>query len=125
MLCINNYTGKRYGFLTYNCWHHVVNVRKDVGIKTKVYTVTSMAVGVIASKFNTERISNQHGLTLITEPQNYDIIIFIRPVAGTDYYHAGIYYNNYISHCCNIRKQVVLEPLSEAVKLRRKIEFWR
>lgn len=122
---INNYTGKRYGFLIYNCWQHVVAVRKDVGIKTKMYTVVSMSVDVIASKFNTERTSNQHGLTLITEPGNYDIVIFIRPVAGTDYYHAGIYYNAWISHCCNIRKQVVFEPLSEAVKFRRKIEFWR
>lgn len=125
MININSYTGKRYGFMTYNCWQHIVCVRKDAGIKTKMYTVVSMAGEVVASKFNEERTKNEHGLTLITKPQNYDIIIFVRSMVGTDYHHAGIYYDEYISHCCNAVGQVILEPLRNAVKNRRSIEFWR
>lgn len=111
--------------MTYNCWQHVVSVRKDAGIKTKIYTVASMVPAVIASKFNIERAKNQHGLTKIIKPQNYDIIIFVRPMVGVDYHHAGIYYEGHISHCCNAVGQVILEPLRDAVKNRRSIEFWR
>lgn len=125
MIDINTYTGKRYGFMTYNCWQHVVSVRKDAGIETKMYTVASMIPGVIASKFNTERSKNLHSLILVTKPQNYDIIIFVRSIVGTDYHHAGIYYDEHISHCCNAVGQVILEPLREAIKNRRSIEFWR
>lgn len=122
---INFYTGKSYGFMRYNCWQHVVAVRKDVGIKTKMYTVASMTAGVVASKFNIERTRNQHGLMLVDSPRNYDIVIFIRPTAGTDYYHAGIWFNEWVSHCCNIAGQVIFEPLREAVKNRRDVELWR
>lgn len=122
---INFYTGKRYGFMTYNCWQHVVAVRKAAGIKTKMYTVASMAAGVVASKFNTERTRNEHGLILVTEPKNFDIVIFKRPVAGIDYYHAGIWFNGWVSHSCNIAEQVIFEPLREAIKNRREVELWR
>lgn len=122
---INSYTGIRYGFMTYNCWQHVVAVRKDAGIKTKMYTVASMSAGVIASKFNTERVRNNHGLILITEPKNFDIVIFKRVVVGVDYYHAGIWFKGWISHSCNIAGQVIFEPLRDAIKIRRGIELWR
>lgn len=122
---INFYTGKRYGFMTYNCWQHVVAVRKAAGIKTKMYTVASMARGVVASEFNTEQIRNEHGLILVTEPKNFDIVIFKRSVAGTDYYHAGIWFNGWVSHCCNVAKQVIFEPLREAIKNKREVELWR
>lgn len=125
MIDINSYTGKPYGFMTYNCWQHVVAVRHAVGIKTKMYTVVSMAAGVVASKFNSERTRNEHGLTLVTHPKNYDIVIFIRPVAGIDYYHSGIWFNGWVSHSCNIVKQVIFQPLEEAVKNRREVELWR
>lgn len=125
MIDINFYTGKPYGFMTYNCWQHVVTVRRAVGIKTKMYTVVSMAAGVVASKFNSERARNEHGLELVTHPKNYDIVIFIRPVAGIDYYHAGIWFNGWVSHSCNVAKQVIFQPLGEAIKNRREVELWR
>jgi len=111
--------------MTYNCWQHVVTVRRAVGIKTKMYTLVSMAAGVVASKFNTERTRNEHGLELVIHPKNYDIVIFIRPVAGTDYYHAGIWFDGWVSHSCNVAKQVIFQPLQEAVKNRREVELWR
>lgn len=111
--------------MTYNCWQHVVSVRTDAGMKTKMYTAVSMIPAIIASKFNTVRNENQHDLIKVTNPQNYDIIIFVRPMAGIDYHHAGIYYDKYISHCCNAVGQVILEPLTYAVKNRRSVEFWR
>jgi len=111
--------------MTYNCWQHVVAVRKSAGIKTKMYTVASMAAGVVASKFNTERTRNTHGLILVTEARNFDIVIFKRPVASIDYYHAGIWFNDWVSHSCNIVGQVIFEPLTEAIKNRRDVEFWR
>lgn len=125
MIDINSYTGKPYGFMTYNCWHHVVAVRNAVGMKTKMYTAITMTASAISSKFNVERVKNEHGLILISKPRNYDIVIFKRPVARIDYYHAGIWFNGWVSHSCSIFKQVVFEPLKEATTIRTEVEFWR
>ncbi len=125
MTDINSYTGKRYGFMSYNCWQHVVAVRKDVGVKTKTYSVISMTASVIASKFNSERSRNEHGLTFVTEPKNYDIVIFKRKITGVDYHHCGIWFDEWISHSCNIARQVIFQPLEEAIKNRRGVELWR
>jgi len=128
MIDINSYTGKRYGFMSYNCWQHVVAVRHAVGIKTKMYVAKTDTVGEISLTFDIILHENKNNFISMTELKNYDIVIFKRPVAGINYYHAGVWFNGWVSHSCSVARQVVFEPLREAVKNRRskiKMEFLR
>lgn len=119
---INDYTGRAYNFRRYNCWHHVRNVRADAGLDTPQFDVISPAQ--IQAAFDDGHAAPK-GLEQVFAPKNFDAVLMCQRVAGRLVWHAGVYYDGYVSHCELAARQVRLEPLSD-LKLRFvEIEFWR
>lgn len=119
---ITNYTGLAYNFRTYNCWHHVVNVRKDAGLKTPDFNVANPMLINYAFDSGHE---NPKGLTRQQVPKDYDIVLLGFKHAGRIVWHSGVYYGGNVSHCERIAKQVKYEPLADLRAVYTEIEFWR
>lgn len=119
---INNYTGKPYNFRKYNCWHHVRAVRADAGLNTPEFDVTSPAA--INSAFDAGHYDTK-GLVKVKEPQNFDAVLLGAHLAGRIVWHAGVYYDGFVSHCELASRQVRLELLTEMKERYVEIEFWR
>lgn len=119
---ITEYTGKAYNFRTYNCWHHVAQVRQDVGLATPDFNVASPTQIGIAFD---EGHKNPQGLQRQQSPKNYDIVLLGFTHAGRIIWHSGIYFDGNVSHCERIAKQVKFEPLSDLKNTYTEIEFWR
>lgn len=119
---INDYTGRAYNFRRYNCWQHVREVRADAGLETPEFDVISPAQ--IQAAFDDGHAAPK-GLEQVFEPKNFDAVLMCQKVAGRLVWHAGVYYEGFVSHCELAARQVKLEPLSD-LKLRyQEIEFWR
>lgn len=119
---ITDYTGRAYNFRRYNCWHHVRNVRADAGLETPKFDVISPAQ--IQAAFDDGHAAPK-GLEQVFEPQNFDAVLMCQRVAGRLVWHAGVYYDGYVSHCELAARQVRLEPLSDLRLRFVEIEFWR
>lgn len=119
---ITDYTGKAYDFKTYNCWHHVSAVRKDIGVETPRYDVSRPIE--IAPAFDGIR-SDDNGLTRVSEVRDYDIVLMGVDVGGRVVWHAGVYFAGYVSHCECSARQVRLELFSDIKKNYTRVEFWR
>ena len=74
---ITDYTGRRYDFRKYNCWHHVRAVRADAGIDTPAFDVAtpSGADAMFAEGFRDSR-----GLVRVHEPVS--VLDFLDPNSG-------------------------------------------
>ncbi|HID7510321.1 TPA: hypothetical protein ACXHW4_004220 [Enterobacter hormaechei] len=119
---INDYTGRAYNFRRYNCWQHVREVRRDAGMETPEFDVISPTQ--IQAAFDDGHAAPK-GLEQVFEPKNFDAVLMCQKVAGRLVWHAGVYYEGFVSHCELAARQVRLEPLSD-LKLRYpEIEFWR
>lgn len=119
---INDYTGLPYNFRRRNCWHHVRNVRRDAGLETPEFDVISPAQ--IQAAFDDGHAAPK-GLEQVFEPQNFDAVLMGAKVAGRLVWHAGVYYEGFVSHCELAARQVRLEPLSDLKLKYPEIEFWR
>lgn len=119
---INDYTGRAYNFRRYNCWHHVRNVRRDAGLETPEFDVISPAQ--IQAAFD-DGHSAPKGLEQVFAPQNFDAVLMAQKVAGRLVWHAGVYFDGFVSHCELAARQVRLEPLSDLKSRFSDIEFWR
>ena len=119
---INSYTGIPYHFTAYNCWGHVVKVRKDAGLETKLFTSESPTTLAIARAFKKGRADKNNGLTVVQYPKDYDIVIGTKKGILP---HSGVYYAGYVSHCGAGRGAVCTSEYSEFVKDYGDIELWR
>jgi len=126
---INSYTGKRYGFFSYNCWQHVIAVRKDAGVNVEIDINSLSKSNIVHHDWGSlASFRNNHGLILLmsqNKARNFDIMIFKRPISDVNYYHAGIWFNGWISHSCNTVGQVIFEPLRQVMANRKGFEIWR
>lgn len=120
---INDYTGLAYDFRTRNCWHHVINVRRDAGLKTPKFDAVSPAGANDA--FIKGQYHDSKGLVRVKEPQDFDAVLMGSRHGGRIIWHSGVYYRGYISHCERAAKMVKLESLSDIRKRYPEIQFWR
>jgi len=119
---VNDYTGRPYNFRTYNCWHHVRQVRADAGIDTPRFDVArpSEADAMFAGGFEDSR-----GLTQVDAPQDFDAVLMGERHGRRIVWHSGVYYRGYVSHCELASKQVKLESLADISARFQEIQFWR
>lgn len=119
---INAYTGKAYNFRTYNCWHHVRAVRADAGLETPEFDVVSPKD--INAAFDGGHADTK-GLIRANTPSNYDAVLLGIRTGNRIVWHAGVYYDGFISHCALYARQVKLDSLSDLRQEYTEIEFWR
>lgn len=119
---ITEYTGTRYDFRNYNCWHHVSRVRADAGLETPVFDVATPAA--INAAFDAGRADPKE-LRRADIPQNFDAVLMASRHAGRLIWHAGIYFDGMVSHCDRAARQVKLETLRDLTARYQRIEFWR
>ncbi len=120
---MQRYVGKPYSFRKYNCFHHVVAVRKDFGIKTTTFQPKTLAV---AFELITAQMSVlDHGLSLVESPQNFDVVFVEHKVNGKKRYHCGVYYDGYVSHCCVDFGSVRHELIDNFTNGYDGVTFWR
>lgn len=119
---ITDYTGERYDFRNYNCWHHVRRVRGDAGLQTPAFDVTTPAA--INAAFDAGH-ADPKGLQCVGAPQNFDAVLMAERHAGRLVWHAGVYFDGMVSHCDRAARQVKLETLSDLTTRYQRIEFWR
>lgn len=119
---INDYTGRAYNFRRYNCWQHVRAVRDDAGLYTPEFDVISPAH--IQDAFD-DGHSAPKGLEQVFHPINFDAVLMATKVAGRLVWHAGVYFDGFVSHCELAARQVRLESLSDLRARFSEIEFWR
>lgn len=119
---ISYYTGIPYNFRSYNCWHHVRRVRSDAGLFTPEFDVKSPAG--ISDAFAAGH-ADPKGLIQHNAPRDYDAVLLGKRVAGRLVWHAGVYYQGFVSHCELAAKQVRLESLSDLKTKYQRVEFWR
>lgn len=121
-MSITDYTGARYDFRTYNCWHHVRRVREDAGLTTPSFDVASPAN--IAEAFEKGH-RDPAGLKQHDTPQNFDAVLMGCRVGSRIVWHAGVYFDGMVSHCELQARQVRLESLADIKDRYPNIEFWR
>lgn len=119
---INDYTGRRYDFRRYNCWHHVRAVRADVGIDTPAFDVAAPSG---ADAMFSEGFRDSRGLVRVYEPQDFDAVLMGEQHGSRILWHSGVYYGGYVSHCELAARQVKLEALADIRARFQEIQFWR
>lgn len=119
---INDYTGRRYDFRRYNCWHHVRAVRADAGIDTPRFDVTSISA---ADAMFAEGLRDSRGLLRVTEPRDLDAVLMGVRHGKRIVWHSGVYYQGCVSHCELEARQVRLEEMADIRARYSEIEFWR
>ena len=117
------YIGKPYDFRTFNCWHYVSQVRKDCGIKTKMFKPRTMTDAFEVITAQMAIVDN--GLTLVDEPQNLDIVIIEKKNGKRKISHCGIYHEGYVGHCDNNFGAVRYQEYNEFIKGYERVTFWR
>jgi hypothetical protein len=119
---INDYTGRRYDFRKYNCWHHVLTVRADIGIETPRFDVAAPSD---ADAMFTEGFRDSRGLVRADTPQDFDAVLMGARHGSRIVWHSGVYYEGYVSHCELAARQVKLESLADIRARFQEIQFWR
>jgi hypothetical protein len=111
--------GKPYSFREYNCWDHVAEVRKENGIKTKLFKPKNLDN---AYKLITAQMQKlESGLTLVDHKIDMDIVI----VKKGRTYHCGLCFGDDVIHCSRQLKQVVKESFSDFIKTYESYTLWR
>ena len=111
--------GTPYNFKDYNCWDYCADVRRDNGIKTKLFKPKNLANAFKEITAQMQKLG--HGLMLVTDKQDFDIIITKK--AGI--YHCGLCYGNDVIHCSRQLRQVVKEPFVNFIKPYESHNLWR
>lgn len=120
---ISKYIGKPYSFKRFNCWDFAVLVRKENGIKTKIFKARNMNEAF--ETFTAQMAKVDSGLLRVYSPIDFDIVVVSRVLAGRKTYHCGIYYKGDVAHCCNHFGAVRQESLIEFKKDYEGATFWR
>ena len=120
---LTQYIGKPYSFKKFNCWDFVALVRKDNGIKTKLFKVRNMDEAF--ETFTAQMAKVGSGLLRVESPGDFDVVVVTRTLKGRKTYHCGLYYNGDVAHCCNNFGAVRAESLAEFTKDYEGVTFWR
>lgn len=117
------YIGKPYSFRRFNCWDYAKLIRSDNGIVTKMFQPKTLSG---AFELITAEMSKLgHGLSLVIEPENFDIIFVENEINGKKRYHCGVYHDNHVAHCCPLFGSVRYELLSDFKSGYSGVSFWR
>lgn len=119
---IHEYTGLPYDFRRRNCWHHVCDVRSSAGLITPLFDVISPAY--VQEAF-AEGHNSSKGLIQVYTPENFDAVLMGARMGGRIVWHAGVYFDGFVSHCDAAAKQVKLEAFRDIQERYKEIEFWR
>ena len=111
--------GTPYNFKDYNCWDYVSDIRKDNGIKTKLFKPKNLTNAFKEITAQMQKLG--HGLTLVTDKQDFDIII----TKKGSIYHCGLCVGGDVIHCSRQLKQVVKESFSDFIKPYESFKLWR
>ena len=116
MNSLAKYVGIAYEYRTYNCWHHVREVRADAGLKTPEFDCVShdCEYGIFELGRETK------AMWQLETPQNYCAVLMLN---GKEW-HSGVYCDGYVSHCDRNAKQVRLDSLAALTKRCDIVEFW-
>jgi hypothetical protein len=120
---ITSYTGLPYDFRRYNCWHHVCRVRADAGLSTPDFDVTA-PLAKCSALFDAAR-AEPRGMQRVDNPADFDIVLLGSIAGGRLVWHAGAYYDSYVSHCSLAAGQVRLDTLADLRNDYTRVEFWR
>lgn len=101
---MKNYNGRRFSFKFYNCYHHVVDVRKDAGLLTPPINMPESKEQIWPE---IKRVIELSAMP-VDKPQNYDVAIFGGAVG-----HIGVYIDGLISHCNASNRCVVTDSASD------------
>ena len=97
-------------------------MRADAGLATPVFDVTLPTE--INAAFDAGHADTK-GLTQADTPQNFDAVLLGTTHGNRTVWHAGVYYEGFVSHCELAARQVRLEPLSDLTERFKRVEFWR
>lgn len=122
-MMLAKFIGIPYNFRSMNCWHFVVIVRKEFNIKTRMFKTKNLkdAFEVITAQMSVL----DNGLSLVDEPQDFDIVIVETKRHGRRVFHCGVFHGGGVMHCDNIFKSSRYEPLSQFKKGYEGVTFWR
>lgn len=120
---MNLYIGKPYSFRKFNCWDYVAKVRADNNIKTKLFQPVNMENAFDTITAEMQKLG--HGLTKVTTPRDFDIVITKKDTSKRPIYHCGLFYGGGVAHCSVQEKQVVYSSLSEFKANANGVTFWR
>lgn len=115
--------GKPYSFRSFNCWDYAVKIRKMNNIVTKQFKPRDLtnAFEVITAEMQ----KLDHGLTKVSMPQNFDIIILDKRDRGRLIYHCGIYHDGNVAHCSRASGQVLYESYKDFTNSYDGAVIWR
>lgn len=111
--------GTPYNFRDFNCWDYVAKIREDNNIKTKLFKPKNLSNAYLLITAQMQKLD--HGLTLVTVRQDFDIII--TKSGGT--YHCGLCFGGDVVHCSRQLKQVVKESFTDFIKHYESYNLWR
>jgi len=120
---IDFYIGKPYSFRDFNCWDYVALVRSENGIKTRKYQAVNLGNAFEIITAEMQKLGN--GLTLVSNPADFDIIIAHKKKGESLVYHCGLYYKGEIMHCDRNLKQVVAQNYKEFSQGFEGVKIWR
>ena len=120
---IDLHIGQAYSFRSFNCWDYAVLIRKENGIKTKLFKPKTMdnAFRLITAEMR----KLDHGLTKVDEPEDFDILIVNRRLGGRLIYHCGIFYQGSVAHCSRDAGQVMFDTYRDFIKGYEDCIAWR
>ncbi len=120
---IAKWIGKPYNWDNFNCWDYVSAVRNENGITTKEFKAKNK---IESFKLITREMQKTgHGLTLVNDPQDFDIIIASNAKAGRTVYHCGLYHSGNVSHSCEMYGQVRQQTFTEFKADFQRVTIWR
>ena len=115
---LSEYTGLAYCFKTRNCWHHVINVRKDFGLETPEFDCTKPE---LSDSVFIQGHCDTKGMQQIDAPESLCAVLMLRG----GHWHSGVYFDGMVSHCERVSRQVKLESLVDIKEKYPETEFWR
>lgn len=114
---LSEYTGLAYCFKTRNCWHHVINVRKDFGLETPDFDCTKPE---LSDSVFIQGHCDTKGMQQIDAPESLCAVLMC--IDGR--WHSGVYFDGMVSHCDMYARQVRLDSLESLKRLSERVEFW-
>lgn len=125
---VNEYVGIPYslrpmpGFL--NCWGCVGLIyNNELGEDIKSFSANTFRG--ISDAFTAAFAGGEHGFSVVDEPKDFDVAVFVNDQGLRLEYHCGVMYNSRVLHATNKYMQVVYQPLEEASEGFNRVEFWR
>ena len=123
MEVLSSYIGRQYSFRRFNCWDCAVEIRKEFDIKTKLFKPATLKESFKVITAQMQKLES--GLTLVSSPDNFDIIIVSRIIGKNKVYHCGIYHDKNVIHCCPDFGSVRYESIDDFRAKYKEVTLWR